>query len=160
MKSSFKECVDISVLYVRSGNLLDYMKDLSSSNQDMDFAIMDQLLAEGANINITCENTGGCLMHEVAAHWDTGVADYLLERGLDVHQQDRDGRTPLHVAASTNHTQMLRWLIEKGAELEGKTHSEQQTPLHLAARHDSVEAMQILIEKGGKWGSEYSGDRS
>lgn len=89
-------------------------------------------------------------MHQVAAHWDTSVANYLLERGLDVHHRDKDGRSPLHVAASTNHTEILVWLIEQGVALEGKTNVEMQTPLHLAARNDSVKSMQILIEKGGE----------
>lgn len=88
-------------------------------------------------------------MHVVAAHWDKGVADYLLQRGLNVHQRDKDGKTPLHVAASTNHVEIVEWLADQGAELEARTTIEKQTPLHHAARYDSVGAMQVLVDKGG-----------
>ena len=127
------------------------MQDLAQGTEDIDFDTMEQLLATGAHINATCKATGRCVMHEVAANWNSSVAEYLLGKGVDIHLRDWAGRTPLHVAASTNHTDMLEWLLERGAELEARTTTEKQTPLHLAARSDSVEAMRILIDKGGKY---------
>ena len=90
-------------------------------------------------------------MHEIAAHWDKSVADYLLKRGLDIHHKDGEGRTPLHVAASTNHVEIVEWLADQGAELRARTNIEQQTPLHYAARYDSIQAIQILVDKGGNY---------
>lgn len=88
-------------------------------------------------------------MHEIAAHWDKNVADYLLKRGLDIYLKDKDGVTPLHVAASANHVEIVEWLADQGAELKARTNVEEQTPLHHAARYDSVRAMRILFDRGG-----------
>lgn len=133
------------------GGLLAYFQELTFSSDDIDFTTIDQFLENGSDINATSELTGGNIMHEVAAHWDKSVADYLMERGLDVHQRDNDGRTPLHVAASTNHVEIVEWLADQGAGLEARTTIEKQTPLHHATRYDSVQAMRALVEKGGRW---------
>lgn len=114
----------------------------------MDFAIIDQLLESGADVNATSNSTGWSVMHEVAANWNEIVAEYLIKRGATIHLKDEEGRTPLHVAASTNHTEMVVCLIEHGAGLEERTTVELQTPLHHATRNDAVEALQMLIEKG------------
>lgn len=88
-------------------------------------------------------------MHEVAANWDKTVAGYLFKKGSHIHLKDNYGSTPLHVAARTDHREMVEWLIEQGAELDARTDVEMQTPLHHAARYDSVQAIRLLIEKGG-----------
>lgn len=136
------------------GELLAYFQELTFSSDDIDFAAIDHFLENGSDINATCESTGGNIMHEVAAHWDKSVAEYLVQRGLDIHQRDREGRTPLHVAASTNHVEIIEWLADQEAQLEARTLVEKQTPLHHAARYDSVQAMRILMDKGGMWFTE------
>jgi ankyrin repeat protein len=89
-------------------------------------------------------------MHDIAAHWDKTVADYLFKRGLDIHLKDNSGRTPLHVAASTNNVEIVEWLADQGVDLAAKTNTENHTPLHYAARYDAVDALLVLVEKGGK----------
>lgn len=39
----------------------------------------------------------------------------LLAIGIDVHDRDNDGRTPLHLACEHNHTTMIRCLLANGA---------------------------------------------
>ena len=131
--------------------LLAYIHELSSSTaEDIDFDIMDQLLESGADINATSTLKGQCVMHYVATSWNETVAEFLHGKGADIHLKDRDGRTPLHLAASTDHSEMIVWLITHGAELEVRTNVELQTPLHHAARKDSINAIMVLIERGGK----------
>ena len=131
------------------GGLLAYFQDLASGSKDIDYNVIEQFVENGADINATSETTGEGIMHEVAANWDKEVAVFLLKRGVDIDLKDKDGRTPLHVAASTNHSEMIEWLVEQGAELEARTNVEKQTPLHHAARYDSILAIQALTEKGG-----------
>lgn len=132
-----------------SGGLLAYFQDLSSSSRDIDYGVVERFVESGADINATSEATGESVMHEVAANWDTQVAVFLLKKGVDIDLKDKDGRTPLHVAASTNHSEMIEWLVEQGAELEARTNVEKQTPLHHAARYDSILSIQALTQKGG-----------
>lgn len=88
-------------------------------------------------------------MHIVARNWDVMIAEFLREKGIDVCHADLVGRTPLHVAASSNHYDMVEWLVSHGADMEAKTTIQRQTPVHYAARNDSVLALEVLIQNGG-----------
>ena len=138
------------ITFLDGFTLLSYLESLSLTD-DIDFTVLEQLLEGGENINTLSESMGQCIMHEVAANWDQSVAEFFLKKGSDIHLKDKEGKTPLHVAASTGHTDMVEWLIENGAELEPRTIIERQTPLHHAARYDAVQAMGILIEHGGNF---------
>lgn len=130
--------------------LLKYFRMLSDSNADIDFAYIENILSKGADINATEQCSGKTVMHEVAEKWDTSVAQFLHNRGIDIHCADNKGKTPLHIAAGTNHKEMVKWLISQGADIEVETNIERQTAVHYAARNDSVNALQVLIESGGR----------
>ena len=129
--------------------LLAYFVWLSTSPlEEIDFQLMEQYLADGADINAATE-TGATIIHDVASNWDVTVAEFLFERGANIHAVNSSGQTPLHLAASTDHIEMVRWLLEKGAHLDVMTSEESQSPIHYAARNDSLEALQVLIANGG-----------
>jgi len=58
-----------------------------------------------------------------------------------------DGLTPLHYAARSGHTGMVRLLIERKADVNAKDGSG-TAPLHEAARTGSLEVMKLLITAG------------
>ena len=67
---------------------------------------------------------------------------------------DQDGNTPLHGAASSGHSSMLRDLIKKlkGHSLccneVNKTNHSGNTPLHLAFQFDHPEIVDLLVKEG------------
>lgn len=85
----------------------------------------------------------------MAACWDVAVASFLVSHGADIHCTDTSGCTPLHIAASTDHTAMIEYLLGQGADIDSCTLTEKQTAIHHAARSDSLQALQMLIEHGG-----------
>ena len=56
---------------------------------------------------------------------------------------------PLHAAAGKGHLEMVRLLLDRGADLHGRGDCE-RTPLHVACRNAKVEVMSILFERGAK----------
>ncbi|XP_066457236.1 fibronectin type 3 and ankyrin repeat domains protein 1 [Eleutherodactylus coqui] len=56
------------------------------------------------------------LMRVSAVTGNTHVARRLIAAGADVNVKDKDGKTPLMVAALNNHERLVRLLIEKGAD--------------------------------------------
>ena len=40
----------------------------------------------------------------------------LVERSADMSAQAKDGRTPLHCASSEGHVEVVRMLVERGAD--------------------------------------------
>src|SRR5579871_5791333 len=56
-----------------------------------------------------------------ACRWGrTGVAEYLLDQGVDPSAQARGGQTGLHSAAYNGHLETVRMLLERKAPLEEK----------------------------------------
>ena len=74
------------------------------------------------------------------------ILKLLADRGADLVQCDRHGRSLLHLAAQTN-SPALPWLIDHGAEIDAIDDSA-DTPLHLAAEYDSLDAARDLIAAG------------
>ena len=58
-----------------------------------------------------------------------------------------NGFTPLHWAVITGHTNLVEWLINKGADVNA-TDPTGMTPLHKAAVFDRVECAEALIAAG------------
>jgi len=52
------------------------------------------------------------------------------------------------VAASVDFPEMVRFLIENGADFHVTTKGELQTPLHFAARNEASQCVKILLAYG------------
>ena len=94
----------------------------------------------------------------LAAKFISGAYKILIakcERSLLTHT-DQDGNTPLHEAAIYGHLPMLKALVEKFAELERGTRSDEvnkknrlgNTPLHLAIQFDHPDMVEFLVMNG------------
>lgn len=68
--------------------------------------------------------------------------------GADFNKADDYGRTPLHVAASADYSEMVRFLIDRGADVHVTSAGESQTPLHYAAKNEAVQCVKILLAFG------------
>ena len=55
--------------------------------------------------------------------------------------------TPLHWAARSNALTCMKWLLDRGAEVEALTRAH-NTPLHLAAERGAAEAVWLLVGRG------------
>lgn len=71
-----------------------------------------------------------------------GVARILVERGAPVSQE---GWAPLHYAAFEGRDQMVRFLLDKGAEKDALAPNG-YTALMLAARNGHADAARILLQ--------------
>jgi hypothetical protein len=76
----------------------------------------------------------------------------LVEHLIAEHPEHVDARggeevTPLHVAASTGHSDILSLLIEHGADVNGQG-AGNYTPLHHATRNARLEVGQFLLNHG------------
>jgi hypothetical protein len=64
-----------------------------------------------------------------------------------VHVRDSDNYTPLHRACYNNHVEVIKLLIEYGADTRAKTH-ENWEPLHCACKWSHVEAASLMLHNG------------
>ena len=75
------------------------------------------------------------------------VVEYLVgELKCDVNSKDDQDITPLHNAAQEGHLEIVRYLVEKKAEIVCYDTSG-NTPLHLAARKNHLDVVKFLTGK-------------
>ncbi len=87
-------------------------------------------------------------IHDAAAEGDLEVLNRLLSEDPSlVGSLDDNGRTPLHWACRGVHPEIIKVLVEAGADVNAKDINN-VTPLHSVATRGHVEAAMILIENG------------
>mgnify|MGYP000241026532 CR=1 FL=1 len=69
----------------------------------------------------------------------------LLDSGIDINIEDKDGRTPLIYGTIENNDELVRILIEKGSNVN-KQDSNGLAPLHFAVQKYNIAIANILIE--------------
>ncbi|KAH9493021.1 hypothetical protein Btru_022951 [Bulinus truncatus] len=72
---------------------------------------------------------------------------FLLESGADPNNVDKDGKTALHYAVSSNHSKNVETLLNFTANVNKQCHLG-MTCLHVASKKGSIEIVKILLEHG------------
>ncbi|XP_023717827.1 putative ankyrin repeat protein RF_0381 [Cryptotermes secundus] len=77
------------------------------------------------------------------------IALWLLENGVSVNTESMAGISPLFCAIRCRNTQLVKVLIEKGADVNAKiVNMDGITPLHSAVLVKDVDIFKILLENG------------
>jgi ankyrin repeat protein len=74
------------------------------------------------------------------------MAQSLVNKGADIEAKTATGATPLYLAVQRKHPDIVRLLLEHGANSEAVFGPGQLTPLHKAAWDGSAETVDILVE--------------
>jgi ankyrin repeat protein len=69
-----------------------------------------------------------------------------MQVGGSVDPLNNKSETPLHLAAEEGHIEVVRYLIEKGADVAAKADRSELPPLHQAARHNHVDVVRYLLQ--------------
>ena len=76
------------------------------------------------------------------------VKRLISDPKVDINAKNKDGYKPLHRAVIQNDLEMIRLLIENGADVNSKEDKYGATPLIVAAQLDHPEIAKLLIENG------------
>ena len=120
---------------------------VADAAQANDAARVRALLREGADVNAP-QPDGLTALHWAALNDSQEIVDVLLYAGATLEPLTRvGGYTPLHLAARSGHSSMVRSLLERGAEVDRWT-STGVTALHFAAQANDDEAIRALVAHG------------
>jgi hypothetical protein len=72
----------------------------------------------------------------------------LLTDGNDINAGNRNGETPLHLAAEQGNSDIVKILLEQGAMVDAVETAAGYTPLHYAARQGHSDLCDLLIRFG------------
>lgn len=88
------------------------------------------------------------------------IARFLVLKGADVNVPSKNGFHvyPIHSAVAANQTDIVRTLIDGGAQVNVKQQSG-VTPLHSAAQNGNLEILILLLENGADIGIRMEGGK-
>ena len=96
------------------------------------------------------------MMIKAAKKGDVAAVKQLLKADKDLtNAKDTDDSTPLHCAAWKGHVEVVKALLDAGADINAKSQNDHygDTPLHAASHGNQKEVVKVLIERGANLNS-------
>lgn len=78
------------------------------------------------------------------------VKSLVLDQKANVNGTGEFDMTPLHAAAIRGHTDIARWLVEHGAEVNPDNTATIESPLHKAANYNKITTVEYLLSAGAR----------
>ncbi|WP_168456244.1 ankyrin repeat domain-containing protein [Wolbachia endosymbiont of Ctenocephalides felis wCfeJ] len=119
---------------------------LHKFTKEGDAARVKSLLEHAADFNVV-DNENRNPLHYAVMHGQKKIAKLLVNE-LTVNSKDKNRFTPLHLAALQDDTELIGFLIAKGAKINEKDAKEGYTPLHIASLYGSKKSVQALVDGG------------
>ena len=119
--------------------------------KDKDLYKANTLLSEpgSAIIDYRDPDSGDAALHMVVKRRDMTWVNYLLAKGANPNVEDRDGNTPLILAAAQGFPDAVRVLIEFKANVNARNRAG-ETPLIKAVQTLNATIVRQLMEAGAK----------
>jgi ankyrin repeat protein len=121
--------------------------------------ITKKLIENGANLKVLVDdspnsiNQGNTLLHIATQNKDIEMVKFLIsDKRVNINSKNHWDFTPLHFAARSGCLEVVKLLVENGANLEAKssTYYNTNTPLSLAIVNGYLNVANFLIEKRAK----------
>lgn len=109
--------------------------------------VVQTLLAQGVHPN-SKDKQGRTLLWWSASAGRVPITNLLLKQEcMELNESDNNGWTPLHVASSNGHVEVVKLLLDKRADFS-VTNTNGRTPLHVTSSNEHVEVVKLLLRKG------------
>ncbi|GBL81153.1 Serine/threonine-protein phosphatase 6 regulatory ankyrin repeat subunit B [Araneus ventricosus] len=107
--------------------------------------VVKLLIENGANVNIA-DYKNRTAIELAVAHGKLEIVKMLSElKSINIHDKANDGFSLLHIAADSGHLNIIKHLIEKGADINSENDAGTK-PIHFAAREGYKDIVQFLLD--------------
>ena len=115
--------------------------------QENNLKMFNILIGKGVNINLENKNGISPLMYAINQR-NYDMFNKLIEAGANINSKDKNnGNTLLHIAVTKKDLKLVKFLIEKGANIDLQN-KYGNTPLHLAVPYGYKDIVNFLIFQG------------
>ena len=109
---------------------------------------MSLLLKFKANTHFV-DNMKQSILFYLAKEGHAKCIEMVLDRGISPEESDIHGQTPIYYAARDGRVDVIKLLIQWGADVNHKDNISNQTCLFYAARDGRYDACKCILENGG-----------
>jgi len=116
--------------------------------------LVKYLIENGADVNLKVKDSEtpliAAIKYEKKRKMHNPIINYLLEQGADINSIDHLGNTPLTIACEYDNELLIKYLVSKGANVNGMTvnNKKLKTPLITACQYNQSLIAKYLIKKG------------
>ncbi|SOV24965.1 ankyrin, putative [Plasmodium sp. DRC-Itaito] len=136
---------------VENSSNIDDISDLQPihlASKEGNIELIKNFLKEGIYINSKTKIRKFTPLHLSASKGDIESVKFLIENNADINALSSDNETPLWCASLSNHFDICKYFIEKGALLNLNVDKRYDSPLHAASMMGNYEIVKLLIEHG------------
>jgi len=127
-------------------NLIYYLAQSYSPRKASDFKEKQDILENNGLELTTVQANGNTFFHLAAEKNQLGLLKKAHDLGLEVNEKNKEGMTPLHIAAmKANNDELLKYLISIGADKSIRTDFD-ESALQLASENELLQKKQISLE--------------
>ncbi|XP_066252742.1 ankyrin repeat domain-containing protein 17 isoform X3 [Euwallacea similis] len=153
--------VELAMLLIERGANIEEVNDegytpLMEAAREGHEEMVHLLLGQGANINAQTDETQETALTLACCGGFTEVADILLKGGADI---ELGASTPLMEASQEGHLELVRFLLEYGANVNAVTQTN-DTALTYACENGHTDVAELLIQYGADIEHESEGGRT
>ena len=84
----------------------------------------------------------------IRAYWNANLTKMLLDSGADKNETNHKGYTPLIIAAENGSVEVVKQLLDAGAEVNAYEHNNGETALIAATDQGKRDIVKMLVERG------------
>ena len=111
---------------------------------------MSRTMKLGQNGAAVVGENGHCneFLIQAAKEGSLSQMERLFREGAIVNRKNSRGRTALHVASCSGHLEVVAFLVENGAQVNGTSDAIGRTALHYACNSGHLKVATFLLENG------------
>lgn len=135
------------MFWLEQKNIMNF-KDLEEACNNRDWDEVIRIATKNKNISLDfIDENKEMLLFKASEYGIVDLVKLLLKNGAK-HDPDKNGATPLYIAAAKNNTEIIKLLLANGADHRPDNYDE--TPLFRSTTNGNVEATKLLLENGAR----------